>query len=175
MSQTQFAMNTKKGDYRIVVWHPGIDENTDYIKISTEDAEAVMAKTKTGPQVIREMFLKSRMAEVGEDAGSIVDLPPDGADDKKLGAEVPTGKPTGPATGGLPPSNEGAGNQDQPIDFSKMTVSGLSTLLVRDLRAFAALKGVTFDFGIKKEKMIEILAAKMQEEPAAPAAGPVTE
>lgn len=176
MPKTQYAMNTKRGDYRVIVWHPSVDENTDYIKISTEDAEAVMAKTKTGPQVIREMFMKSRMAEVGEDASSIVDLPPAGDDANKppLTAPPPAG-PTGPATGGLPPSNEGGGNPDQPIDFSKMTVSGLSTLLVRDLHAFSKIKGVKFPFGAKKDDMIALLAAKMQEAPEAPAAGPVTE
>jgi hypothetical protein len=174
---SQYAMSTKKGDYRVIVWHPGVDENTDYIKISTADAEAVMAKTKTGPDVIREMFMKSRMAEVGPDsAASLVSPPaasaPEIPEKKPDVAPVPAG--SAPA-GGLPPSNEPNGNEDPPLDFTKLTVSGLSTLLVRDLHAFSKIKGVKFPFGAKKDEMIALLAAKMQEAPEAPAGGPVTE
>lgn len=137
MSKPKYVMNSKKGDYRILPYQPGLDENTDYIPISDEDAEAVMSGKKTGSQVIKDIFLKSRMAEVD----SMAVAPPQD-----------TGKPDKPA------------DTEPALDFSTMTRIGLHTLRVADLRTFAQERfDLTFPPTTNKEAMIAQLSEKMQD------------
>lgn len=171
-----YVMNSKKGDYRVLPWHPGLDENTDYIRISEEDAKAVMSKQKTGAQVIKEIFLRNRSEEIESVKASPVPVvvpvpavPPVPA--APVAPAVPAGDPlpetppvpvlpvTAPADGAgdLPPS-------EPPLDFSNMTVTGLHTLKVGDLRTFAREKfDLSFRPGTTKDAMIDLLTEKMDE------------
>lgn len=142
----KYVMNSKKGDYRVLPWHPGLDENTDYIHISEDDAKAVMAKKKTGAQVMKEIFLRNRMEEV-----------------ESVKTEVETVKDEvapPPANDGLPPVN----TEDPPLDFTNMTITGLHTLKVGDLRRFAREKfDLAFAPATGKDSMIAQLIVKMDE------------
>lgn len=143
MSKPKYVMNSKKGDYRILPYQPGLDENTDYIHISDEDGEAVMSGTKTGSQVIKEIFLKSRMAEVDS-----LNVAPPQASDKSYEPD----KPDKPA------------DTEPALDFSTMTRIGLHTLRVADLRTFAKERfDLTFPPATNKEAMIAQLSEKMQD------------
>lgn len=140
MSKPKYVMNSKKGDYRILPYQPGLDENTDYIHISDEDAEAVMLGKKTGSQVIKDIFLKSRMAEV-----DCLTVAQPQASDKP-------DKPDKPA------------DTEPALDFSTMTRIGLHTLRVADLRTFAKERfDLAFPPATNKEAMIAQLSEKMQE------------
>lgn len=142
MSKPKYVMNSKKGDYRILPYQPGLDENTDYIHISNEDAEAVMSGKKTGSQVIKEIFLRSRMAEVD----SLAVAQPQESDKPDKPADLPSAD-TEPA-----------------LDFSTMTRIGLHTLRVSDLRTFAKERfDLVFPPATNKEAMIAQLSEKMQE------------
>ena len=137
----RYVMNSKKGDHRVLAHQPGLDENTDYIPISDEDALAVMAGTKTGGQVLREIFLKSRMEEINAPEAK-TEAPPPAAD------EAP------------PP----AADEDPPLDFTNMTAIGLHTLKVGDLRKFAKERfDIKFAPAVGKDSMIAQLKEKMQE------------
>jgi hypothetical protein len=135
----KYVMNSK--DFRILPHQPGLDENTDYVPISKEDAEAVMAGKKNGRQILKEMFLKSRMEEINT-------VPEKPAEDAKTdkGDETP--------------------KLDEPpkLDFSTMTKIGLHTLLVGDLRTFAKERfGIVFPPATGKDKMIAALSEKMDD------------
>jgi hypothetical protein len=138
----KYVMNSKKGDHRVLAHQPGLDENTDYIPISDEDAHAVMAGTKTGGQVLREIFLKSRMEEINAPE----------AKPAPAAAEAPADAP--------PP----AADEDPPLDFTNMTSIGLHTLKVGDLRKFAKERfDIKFAPAVGKDAMIAQLKEKMQE------------
>jgi len=165
----QYVMNSKKGDYRVLPWHPGLDENTDYIRISEEDAKAVLSKQKTGAQIIKEIFLRNRMEEIESvktepvapaplPAAPAVPVVPV-SEPLPATPAVPVATATAPADGSdnLPPS-------EQPLDFSNMTVTGLHTLKVGDLRTFAREKfDLTFKPATTKDMMIDQLVEKMGE------------
>ena len=134
-----YVMNSK--DFRILPHQPGLDENTDYVPIATENAEDVMSGKKHGRQILKEMFLKSRMEEINA-------VPEKPADDAQADKSDESHK-------GVDPSK---------IDFSTMTKIGLHTLLVGDLRTFAKDRfGIVFPPATSKDKMIAALSEKMDE------------
>jgi hypothetical protein len=133
-------MNTKKGDHRILAWQPGLDENTDYMPVSDDDAAAVMSGKKTGQQIMRDAYLKSRREEIN-------------APEAKT---APTAEANADA---LPDADE-----DSPLDFTNMTAIGLHTLKVGDLRKFAKERfDIKFAPAVGKDSMIAQLKEKMQE------------
>ena len=69
-----YIMNTKPGDYRVLIANEETLQNKDYIVISDDEAEALFAKKITGPQVIKQRFLKERIKQARE-AGIDVDSP----------------------------------------------------------------------------------------------------
>jgi hypothetical protein len=134
-------MNTKKGDHRILAWQPGLDENTDYMPVSDDDAAAVMSGKKTGQQIMRDAYLKSRMEEIN----------------------APEAKPEAPAAE-APADELPAADEDPPLDFTNMTAIGLHTLKVGDLRKFAKERfDIKFAPAVGKDAMIAQLKEKMQE------------
>lgn len=150
----KYVMNSKKGDYRVLPWHTGLDENTDYIHVSEDDAKAVMAKKKTGAQVMKEIFLRNRMEEV---ESVKTEAEPVKTEAEPVKNEV-TPKPH--VDDGLPPAN----TEDPLLDFTNMTITGLHTLKVGDLRRFAREKfDLAFAPGTSKDTMIAQLIVKMDE------------
>jgi hypothetical protein len=157
-------MNSKKGDYRVLPWHPGLDENTDYIRISEEDAKAVISKTKTGAQVIKEIFLRNRMEEI--DSAKAAPAAPAAPAPLPVPPAVPVASASeqAPEQVGADLPEDPPASTDAPLDFSNMTVTGLHTLKVGDLRAFAREKfDLTFKPATTKDMMIDQLVEKMGE------------
>lgn len=70
--KNRFVMNTKPGDYRVLVFHEGLSDNKDYIFITDEEFAALSSGKKTGGQIIKERYFAERMEEIkGLDTGVI--------------------------------------------------------------------------------------------------------
>ena len=152
-----FVMNTKSGDYRVLVHQPGLDENPDYIRISDEDAAAVLNKTKTGAQVLKEMYLKTRMAEISAESAGIID----GSTLTPSPDPVPPNPVADPAlTPVAPPAPAG------PPDLNKMNAA--------TLRKYGSTLGFTFETENRAD-MIEQITKKLAETPPPPPPDPVAD
>ena len=134
-------------------WHTGLDENTDYIHVSEDDAKAVMAKKKTGAQVMKEIFLRNRMEEV---ESVKTEAEPVKTEVESVKNEV-TPKPQLMTVFRLPTP------KILLLDFTNMTITGLHTLKVGDLRRFARGFDLAFAPGTSKDTMIAQLIVKMDE------------
>lgn len=138
---TKFVMNTKPGDYRVLVFQEELANNPDYMLISAEEASALGSGEVTGLDIIQARFLKTRMQEAGLagmniGANGVVTLP------DVPGAPAVPGAPDVPAVPDAP---------DVPAGFTGSVEDFIKGKSSNDLRTIGESFGFNFEIETRKE------------------------
>ncbi len=142
-----YVMNTKAGDYRILIANEEILANPDYIPITEKEFQAMTKGHVTGPKILQNRFLQERIEQAKAAGLNVKDL---GEEDEPPAAPEPP-----PAAPEFPPVPLGDGppvNTKDPVDAESF-MNGKSS---NDLKAIGKTFGFEFTVETRREMATKI-------------------